>query len=198
MSDILSKIKEQFLSKKNTIKSMIHELETKKAALQNQLESEFDNQVESELAELDYDENIIKEINSQMMEIQGRIDAYKRQLDKHTLTNQDKEDILNEAAEEYKKTAIQNLKNDLRKFELDKKIRELMNEAKEITDMKDSSIYQQLKYSELFPGMDEHELKHEVTLMADLSNNNEYIELIERLKPLRDKRSIYDHFTWEH
>lgn len=194
---LLADLKEKYLKKEATICKKVEELENKKAELQKSLESEFDRQVQAELAGKNYNENKIKNLNSELIEVAGRIEAYHRQQTNHSISTQDREDLLNAAAEDYKRIHIERLENSIKRYQMDKHIRKLMNEARNIPETRDDLIYYNLFNSSLFTGMDERAIRGEVSEIADICNDKKYKELNSKLKEYQDSWPSYMRkFVW--
>lgn len=196
-NSILSFTLNKFIDQRAIIKSKIQGLEAKKVSLSKSLEHEFDKQVQAELAGEIYDESNIKSINSELIQIEGRIDAYRRQLqiDK-LLTTQDKEDLIAEAAKEYRKIIIKNLEQIIKRYEMDIQIRKLMSEAKQINNFESNVVFEELKKSGLFNEIDIHSLQDDVEARVNIKSDAEYIELSEKVNEYKKNKTSAFSFIW--
>lgn len=193
---LLKTLKEKYSKQEVAIKKKIEDLEKQKAALNKSLDSEFDKQVQAELAGKEYNENKIKSLNSEIMEVTGRIEAYRRQQANSSINDQDKEELIDAAAGEYRGECLERLERLKRQYELDSQIRELIKEAESLDGNGDRLISHKLYYSGFFPGMDERAIMSLVTEKADIINNKQYQELNGQINEWKKNTPSYRGFIW--
>lgn len=193
---LLSDLKEKYLKQEATISKKIKELESKKAALQKSLDSEFDKQVQAELTGKEYSESKIKNLNTELIEITGRNEAYRRQKANNSISMQDKEVLLKAAAGEYRKECIERLERLKRQYELDKHIRELIEEAERLDEERKSLISHKLFYSGFFPEMNEEAIMSLVSKKADITNDKEFQKLNDQINEFKKNKPSYRGFIW--
>lgn len=193
---LLADLKEKYLKQEATISKKIEELESKKAALQKSLDSEFDKQVQAELTGKEYNENKIRSLNTELIEITGRNEAYRRQKANNSISIHDREVLLKAAADEYRKECIERLERLKRQYELDKHIRELIKEAESLDVDRRSLISHKLFYSGFFPEMNEGAIMSLVSGKADITEDKEYQILNDQINELKKDKPSYRGFIW--
>lgn len=192
---LISEVKSKIFQKKSNIQGKIQELEALKVKQQEKVDREFDRMAEAELEGKDFDDSLINKLSIELQEISGKIAAYTRQLEKaNQVTNQDKQLIIEGAAEQYKQICINELTTRLRLIEIDHIIRDLLAEVKklEVSSGDEEIIFSRIETSGLFDGED---IKNIVKQFADITNDKQYTELSEQIKQ-RERPYPYNIFIW--
>lgn len=181
---LITEVKSKIFQKKSNIQGKIKELEALKVKQQEKLDREFDRMAEAELEGKDFDDSLINKLSTELQEISGKIAAYTRQLEKaNQVPTQDKQLIIEEAAEQYKQICINKLAARLRLTKIDHIIRELLEEVRtlEASTENEDIIFSRLETSGLFDG---ENVKSIIKDFAAVQNDKQYTALLEQIKQM--------------
>lgn len=197
MLNKLPEIREKLISQRDALTRKIRELDSEKEILQSQLAGEFDQEVAAEIAGQAFDGGKIKKLNAELIEIDGRAAAYNRQLKSLKLSDEDRTEILEEAAAEYRMISTENIKRLIYRYEIDEQIRELLTKGRTSVRVDDSNLFEQLMNSGLFTDTTSDKIKYEVIRVSKLDADAEYLKLSSKLDKLQNGSPRYRIFIWD-
>ncbi len=193
-NELLNTIKVKYINQEEAIKKKIKDLEHNKALIQKSLDTEFDKQVQAELAGEEYNESKIKSLNTELIEVTGRIEAYHRQQAKSLeVSKTDTKLLIEEAALLYKQAMKESVQRRIRLYEIDDQIYALAQEAREIELIPDGYRYvtDQLESSRLFQLKNKNELKSLIHKEACINDDPEYREIKQKLDEISKGKYIH-------